>query len=117
MSRALDVLVAEKFFELEVTSNCYAAPTSVDFGIGSGGWDGRVPDYSTKIEDAWKIVEFFQSQGYLINMDVYPDGKGAVSVLEKGEECCWESVYLKSGESLPMALCRTALAFKGVECP
>lgn len=100
-SREIDKLVAEKVmgWELSADGKTLISPQE-------GRYDASLctyPEYSTNIEEAWKVVKKFGC------VDIHLDNDGCrVRIYE-------ELISSATAESAPMAICLSALALKGVE--
>lgn len=69
-----------------------------------GALGGKVPRYSSRIEDAWQVVERLQAEGHYIGLALR-DGDEWVCELLKGHHGSGVAY------SAPEAICRAALAW------
>jgi len=122
--RELDVLIAEKVMELK-TEPIEIASGESDIRIvgqsagGLGLWYKSVPRYSTRIEDAWQVVE---------KMNEFYDNDVFIENWRGGSWCCFMVPMAASAwpeerrpgacaETAPLAICLTALKAVGYEVP
>jgi hypothetical protein len=70
---------------------------------------GEVPNYSTDIATAWKVVESVNSQGWPFCIRLNKDGR---VIAESGSADCNSSSFFNDGEyysTVPEAICKAAL--------
>lgn len=116
--RALDALIAEKFFglqpilvntDMEIFTLQRQFLDAGDYYIMVGGGIERLPDYSTDIRDAWQLVEAPR----ILTLFAYME----VSVIRYHDryECHIENdtssfLCIEEAPTAPLAICRAALA-------
>ena len=111
LSRNIDLLIATKVMEWKESIISMAACPKVNHPIHEG-CSIDVPDFSTNVEDSWKVVEKLKSDfefsitsngdlGWIIDADDYHD-----------EDRIIPTVYEKS---LPLGICLIALRCKNIE--
>ena len=126
--RELDALVAEKAMGWEWRRFPHAgddvralvSPESWLFSarekaIGderlAGGWNYNVPNYSTKIADAWEVVNAMRDRGLSVNINVdSPENSTLVSCSLHKPDLHETMVTEKIAETAPLAICLVALA-------
>lgn len=122
--RELDALIAERVMGIapeEWRYRCYVERHERDEAwcyhcralIGDAEVDGRIPQpYSTRIEDAWLVVEKMRADGWRVRLDDEPEGWGAW--FRRGHDPIDPMIPLYEGDvrlaSMPHAICLAALA-------
>lgn len=118
-NREIDALVAEKVMGLEIIRGegvRYAGPNGFDnMYIEMGSWNGEsqtkyVPLYSTRIQDAWQVVDKMKSNGWY-----------ALIVEAEKTGVCFDSnlhdeTVTHDCDSIPEAICFAALKAVGELC-
>lgn len=65
-----------------------------------------VPNYSTNVDDAYRVVKYMQSQGYVAHLKSAPDlGKSFACFTQPGNQ----HYRMSEAEDLAMAICLAAL--------
>jgi hypothetical protein len=110
--RELDVLVAEKVFGLVPCTAachdfgnmrpCHAQPDSPDQGA-------ETRCYSTRIEDAWMVVEAMREQGYCFYLETDQDGEAFAMF--------GDDLNGAEAPTAPRVICLAALATLPAPCP
>ena len=133
MSREIDILIGKHIFKYYITTTHTAhvnAPLVFDPPPGikrTNGEVGRVfalPNYSTSIEDAWKVIENLDQPCVARHYDKWictnlgSDFWYAVDCTPKQiEEEFTDGTYIAAAETPAMAICLAALALKRIEVP
>jgi hypothetical protein len=71
-------------------------------------WKDIVPNYSTDIKDAWKVVEKMDAGGYSLDITRYPNEKCRVNFHIPFSSRLKDNVTAE-GKEFPLAICRAAL--------
>jgi hypothetical protein len=101
--RELDALVAEKVMAwIDVTG---------EWGYLMGnGLQRRIPEYSTRIEDAWKVVEHLRAGPWRVDMlDCKPVWEVSCWWHDSDGDVPPQLPHCRKSESLPLAICLAAL--------
>jgi ABA sandwich protein len=111
---ALNLLVAEQIFGRPRATMVY---TSGD-GIERVHLNGQGPaDYSTDIEDAWKVIEYLNTHRAKLAITwelSEADGGYAFDIYtDKGTPSYWRDLTSAWAETAPLAICRGALLAVG----
>lgn len=128
--RELDKLVAEKVMGIETEwyhyepKGCYRL---VKKGCATDAWtaamrESSIPDYSTNISDAWKVIEHLAREPYAweINTINATDGLmwdatiwGGDADEDEDDYADIIEIYSSVAPAAPLAICRAALEFAG----
>lgn len=109
--RELDALMADKVMGWKVSSQWWNGDKST-FDCQSSEDGTKVPNYSTSIADAWKVIKRFNS----VDISCSEYGICWFVVLERKNLCgeCGRTVdgytkYTGVSQSVPLAICKAAL--------
>lgn len=137
--REIDVLIAEKMFGWRYLTRCasrwFGNPNTIGETDGWGTireWDGGeadvleepwwleeetkrgevVPIYTKTYEASLSIVEKLK-QKYMVSIEVYPNSKYEVTILEEYGSAggAWWAIACGIDEELPMAICKATVCF------
>ena len=123
--RALDVRVAEHVLGMRWSDDGHGyaslAPEGSLWSFAARE-DGRVraayllPRYSTKLVDAWEVVEHLRRQGWRFRLQEMPPLSGEPGGRGFEAEFARHGAYRYAhADAVPEAICRAALAAMGVE--
>lgn len=104
--RELDAEIAERVFgqTVEQVAVCYEATWDHE-----GPWRPVPPSYSSRIEDAFQVVEAMRAKGYGVLLHAVATGTWDATVT-RFDRAIVAAQHSRSDTSLPLAICLAALA-------
>jgi hypothetical protein len=105
--REIDRLVAEKVMGLKIDDYYFVLDEK-------GLREGELLNYSTNIEDAWRVVEKLKNTGDVLIAKDFDDNQWEVEITIWQNESIHKHFVVKA-ETAPLAICLAALKSVGVE--